>query len=179
MNERVLKTNFISPVSTFNWAFIDQPRTDKNNPEKPPYYSVTVLMEKSDPKVITKLVEMNQCIKDALEKRFEGKIPAKFYTPLKDGDVVTNAEDEPVYPGFWFFEAKGKDKPGVVDANREIILTPSTVWSGCKGRVSINFGGYEMAGKKGVTCYLQNVQVTDNSAPKMGGRKSAENDFEE
>ena len=177
--ERVLKTNMISPTGTFQWVFLDKPKVDKNNPEKEPFYSITLLMDKKDPKVIEKLDQMKSCIKDALEKRFGDKVPAKYYTPIKDGDVETDKEGNPAYPGFWYIEAKNKEKPGLVDADREPILTQQAVWSGCKGRLSLGFVGYDVSAKKGVTIYLNNVQLTDNSAPKMGGRKSAEEDFSE
>jgi len=177
--ERVLKTNMISPIGTFQWVFIDKPKVDKNNPEKEPFYSITLLMDKKDPKVIEKLGQMKSCIKDALEKRFGDKVPAKYYTPIKDGDVETDKEGNPAYPGSWYIEAKNKEKPGLVDADREPILTQQAVWSGCKGRLSLGFVGYDVSAKKGVTIYLNNVQLTDNSAPKMGGRKSAEEDFSE
>jgi len=177
--ERVLKTNMISPTGTFQWVFLDKPKVDKNNPEKEPFYSITLLMDKKDPKVIEKLDQMKSCIKDALEKRFGDKVPAKYYTPIKDGDVETDKEGNPAYPGSWYIEAKNKEKPGLVDADREPILTQQAVWSGCKGRLSLGFVGYDVSAKKGVTIYLNNVQLTDNSAPKMGGRKSAEEDFSE
>ena len=177
--ERVLKTNMISPTGTFQWVFLDKPKVVKNNPEKEPFYSITLLMDKKDPKVIEKLDQMKSCIKDALEKRFGDKVPAKYYTPIKDGDVETDKEGNPAYPGFWYIEAKNKEKPGLVDADREPILTQQAVWSGCKGRLSLGFVGYDVSAKKGVTIYLNNVQLTDNSAPKMGGRKSAEEDFSE
>jgi len=177
--ERVLKTNMISPTGTFQWVFLDKPKVDKNNPEKEPFYSITLLMDKKDPKVIEKLDQMKSCIKDALEKRFGDKVPAKYYTPIKDGDVETDKEGNPAYPGSWYIEAKNKEKPGLVDADREPILENSAVWSGCKGRLSLGFVGYDVAAKKGVTIYLNNVQLLDNSAPKMGGRKSAEEDFAE
>lgn len=176
---RIYKTNMISPEGTFQWVFIDKPKVDKNNPEKEPFYSITLLMDKNDPKVKEKLKVMKSCIKDALEKRFGDKVPAKYYNPIKDGDEETNTEGKPAYPGFWFIEAKNKEKPGLVDADREIILTQGAVWAGCKGRISIGFVGYDVSAKKGVTIYLNNVQLTDNSAPKMGGRKSAEEDFAE
>jgi hypothetical protein len=176
---RVLKTNMISPIGTFQWVFLDKPKVDKEDPDKPPMYTITLVMDKKDKKVKEKIEAMQSCITDALEKRFGDKVPAKYYTPIKDGDEVTNKDGDPVYPGCWFIEAKNKEKPGLVDADREPILENGAVWSGCKGRLSLGFVGYEVKAKKGVTIYLNNVQLTDNSAPKMGGRKSAEEDFAE
>lgn len=176
---RTFKTNMITPVGTFQWVYLDNPKIDKTNPDKDPVYTVTLLMDKTDPKVGEKMALMKACVKDALEKRFGEGVPAKFYTPLKDGDVETNSDGDPAYPGCFYIQAKNKEKPGLVDADRDPIVTSNAVWSGCKGRLSVGFVAYDVAQKKGVTIYLNNVQLTDNSAPKMGGRKSAEEDFED
>lgn len=176
---KTYKTNMITPEGTFQWVFLDQPKVDKNNPDKPPMYSVTLLMDKKNPKVKEKLEQMKQCITDSLEKRFGDKVPAKYFNPIKDGDIETNSEGNPIYPGSYYLEAKNKEKPGLVDADREPILSNGAIWSGCKGRLSLGFVGYDVAAKKGVTIYLNNVQLTDSSAPKMGGKRSAEDDFNE
>jgi len=177
--DKVLKTNMITSEGTFNWVFIDKPKENSVDPSKPALYSITFLMDKKDPKVIEKIKQMESCISDALVKRFGEKKPAKFYNPIKDGDTETDSEGKPRYPGQWYFEAKNATKPGLVNADREPILEQEAVWSGCKGRCSIGFVAYDVASKKGVTIYLNNVQLTDNSAPKLMGKRSAEMDFAE
>tara|TARA_R110000751_G_scaffold64574_4_gene132634 strand:- start:11289 stop:11837 length:549 start_codon:yes stop_codon:yes gene_type:complete len=177
--QRIFKTNMITPIGTFQWIYFDKPKIDRNNEEKPPVYTVTLLIDKKDKKAMEKWESMKECVKNALEKRFLDKVPAKFYTPLKDGDIETNKDAEPAYPGHFYIEAKNKEKPGLVDEDREPILHQQAIWSGCKGRLSVGFVGYDVASKKGVTIYLNNIQLTDTSAPKMGGRKSAEEDFAE
>lgn len=178
-NTVTYKTNMISPVGTFQWVFIDKPKVDKNNPEKAPMYSLTLLMAKDDAKTEEKLKEMKDCIHNALAKRFGDKVPAKFHSPIKDGDIETDAYGVARYPGYYFIEAKNKEKPGLVDKDREPILESNSVWSGCKGRISMGLVAYDVSGKKGVTIYLNNVQLLDNSSPKPTGRRSAEQDFDE
>ncbi|MDM0258255.1 DUF2815 family protein, partial [Clostridioides difficile] len=51
------------------------------------------------------------------------------------------------------------------------------VYSGCYGRVSINFFPYNSAGNKGIGCGLQNVQKLADGEVLGGARASAEADF--
>jgi hypothetical protein len=177
--DKVLKTNIITPVGQFQWVFVDNPKQNTMDPTKPPMYSITFVMDKKDPKVIEKMAVIKEAIDGALVKKFGDKKPAKYYNPIKDGDVETDGAGVPRYPGSWYFEAKNSTKPGLVNADREPIVISDAVWSGCTGRLSVGFVGYDAAGKKGVTIYLNNVQLIDNSAPKMSGKKSAEMDFAE
>lgn len=176
----VYKTNMVLPIGEFTWVFLDNPRVNKQDPSKPPMYETTFLMKKDDKKVQEKLPEIKACIEAALSKKFGDKKPAKFFNPLRDGDVEVNAQTgEPTYPGYYYIVAKNKAKPGLVDADRNEIIETGAVWSGCKGRISVGFVGFDIASKKGVSCYWNNAQLTDNSAPKLSGKRSAEADFAE
>lgn len=177
MTDKVLKTNMITGEGLFQWVFIDSPRVNKKDPSKEAKYTLTYVFDKNDPATPAKLAQMQACVSDALEKKFGAKKPAKFKNPIKDGDVETDSEGKVRYPGAYFFEAKNSTKPGLVDADRNEILDANAVWSGCKGKVSVGFVAYDVDGSKGVTVYLNNVMLTDNSAPKQTGKKSAVDDF--
>jgi len=179
MTTKTFKLNAITNVGTFNWVFIDTQKPNKDDPTKDPKYSITFAFDKKDPETTKKLDQYNECISDALEKFFGSKKPAKFRSPIKDGDLETDSENNPRYPGQWYFEAKSTQKPGLVDGDRNEILSTGAVWSGCKGKLSIGFGAYDVSSTKGVTIYMNNVQLIDNSAPKQGGRKNAADDFNE
>ncbi len=56
------------------------------------------------------------------------------------------------------------------------ILDSSEVYSGCYGRVFINFYAFNTAGNKGIACGLNNVQKVDDGE-FLGGRTKAEDDF--
>lgn len=177
MTDKILKTNMITGEGTFNWVFVDTPKVNQLDPSKDPKYSITFCFQKNPDEGKKKLEQMNACIADALEKKFGSKKPAKFKNPIKDGDVETDPEGRARYPGQYFFEAKNSTKPGLVDADRNEIITNGAIWSGCKGKLSIGFVAYDVNGSKGVSIYLNNVMVTDTSAPKMGGKKAAVEDF--
>ncbi|ASB66396.1 hypothetical protein S101413_02951 [Bacillus velezensis] len=57
--------------------------------------------------------------------------------------------------------ASSKTKPGIVDRNLNHIID-SELYSGCYGRVSINFYAFNTAGNKGIACGLNNIQKLED-----------------
>ena len=78
--------------------------------------------------------------------------------------------------GSLVFTASSKNKPEVVDKNVQPILSPTAVYSGCYGRVSIRFYPYNSHGRKGIGCGLGNVQKLRDGEP-LGGGTTAKQDF--
>jgi hypothetical protein len=58
-----------------------------------------------------------------------------------------------------------KFKPAVLDNNRQEILNPLDVYSGCYGRVSLTCFAYSGEGKRGVSAVLNNVMKTRDGEP--------------
>ena len=70
--------------------------------------------------------------------------------------------------------ASTKNKPQVVsqsDINTELL--PQDIYSGMYARVTINFFGYNRAGKRGVGCGLGNVMKTRDGEALAGGASAA------
>ena len=95
-------------------------------------------------------------------------------TPLRDGDK--DRPDDDVYKGCWFINANSDTAPGIVDADRQPILTRSEMYSGVKGRASINLYAYNVNGNRGIACGLNNLQKISDGTP-LGGKSRAEDDF--
>ena len=72
--------------------------------------------------------------------------------------------------------ANATSAPGIVDADRNPILTRSEVYSGVYGRASISFYAFNSSGNKGIACGLNNLQKIRDGEP-LGGKVSAESDF--
>ena len=64
----------------------------------------------------------------------------------------------------------------MLDNNVQPILDRSEVYSGCYGRVSLNFYAFNSNGNKGIACGLGNIQKLRDGEP-LGGRSSASDDF--
>ena len=144
-----------------------------------PKFSVSLIIPKTDTATIEKI---NKAIRAAYEEgqsklKGNGKsVPAlsAIRTPLRDGDK--DRPDDEVYKGCWFINANSDTAPGIVDADRQPILTRSEMYSGVKGRASINLYSYNVNGNRGIACGLNNLQKIVDGTP-LGGKSRAEDDF--
>jgi hypothetical protein len=139
-------------------------------------YSMMILIPKSDKITIDKI---NGAIDDAVKQKWPTKTTAEMrkqfkHWPLRDGD---EEKGEAPYSGHYFMNLKSSSKPGIVDANRQDILTPEEFISGDYCRVSINASPYDKSSGKGVSFYLNNVQKVANGDP-LSSVSRAEDDFD-
>ncbi|MPM16504.1 hypothetical protein SDC9_62885 [bioreactor metagenome] len=140
-----------------------------------PKYSVSVIIPKSDKETLQAIKEAVAEAKEQGKGKWNGKVPANIKTPLRDGDV--EREGDEAYAGCYFLNANSKNKPGVVDINVQPVLDATEVYSGCYGRLTLNFYAYNANGNKGIAAGLGNVQKLEDGEP-LGGFTRAEDDFE-
>lgn len=139
-----------------------------------PKFSVSVIIPKTD-------VETLKAVKDAVDEAKElgktklGKVTTNLKTPLRDGDA--ERPDDEAYKNCFFLNASSKNKPGVVDQNVQPILDATEVYSGCYGRLTLNFYAFSASGNKGVAAGLGNVQKLAEGEP-LGGFSSPASDFD-
>lgn len=139
-----------------------------------PKYSTTLLIDKSD-KATVKLIE--NAIQDVIANSQDILKGTKgLKTPLRDGD---EEKDSLEYENHFFMNASSKQAPMVVDEDRQEVINSREVYSGCYGRVSMNFFAYNQAGNKGVGVALNAVQKTRDGESLGGGytRASVDEDF--
>ena len=140
-----------------------------------PKYSVSAIIPKSDKETIKKIQAAVEAAKQESLSKWGGKIPPNLKLPLRDGDI-DRPEDE-AYKGCYFFNANSRQAPQVVDKQVQPILDQTEVYSGCYGRISVNFYGYNSNGNRGVAAGLGNIQkLKDGEA--LSSRTNAEDDFE-
>lgn len=139
-----------------------------------PKYSVSAIVPKSDTKTVEAIkAAIEQAKKDSATK-WGGKVPGNLKTPLRDGDI--ERPDDEAYKGCYFFNANSRQAPQVVDSKVQPILDQSEVYSGCYGRISVTFYGYNSNGNRGIAAGLGNIQkLKDGEA--LGGRAKAADDF--
>lgn len=144
-------------------------------------YSTAFLIPKSDTGTVAKLkaaIEAAAVIgREGIWKdKKTGKLPiaSKIKWPLRDGDE--ERPDDPAYQGHYFLNANSSNKPGVVDAAKNEVLNKEDVYSGCYGRISINFFAFNASGNVGIGCGLNNIQKLGEGQPLSGGTR-AEDDF--
>ena len=131
----------------------------KLDEEQEAKYSLTILIPKTE---LHTLEEVNSAIYKSKIQLFEkyNNIPDSIKTPLRDGDI--EKPDNKAYKNHYFMNITSKFKPGVVDAALNSITNPNEIYTGCYGRVSMNFYPYFNNNMCGIGCSLNNVQKMDD-----------------
>ena len=144
-----------------------------------PKFSVSLIIPKSDTKSVAKVKAAIEAAYHEGEAKLKGNgksVPpmAAIKISLRDGDV--ERPDDPAYTNAYFINANSATAPGIVDADRNPVLTRSEVYSGVYGRASISFYTFNNNGNKGIACGLNNLQKIHDGEP-LGGKSRAEDDF--
>lgn len=164
------------PRTRWSYANVWEPKSINGGTPK---YSVSLIIPKSDTVTIAKIKAAIEAAYQDGQAKLKGSgksVPslASLKTPLRDGDI--DRPDDPAYENSYFINANSATAPGIVDADRNPILTHSEVYSGVYGRASINFYAFNSNGNKGIACGLNNLQKIADGEP-LGGKISAEMDF--
>ena len=144
-----------------------------------PKYSISLIIPKSDTVTVDKINAAIQAAYTEGESKLKGNgrsVPplSAIKTPLRDGDI--ERPDDEAYKNSYFINANSATAPGIVDADRNVILERSEVYSGVYGRASINLYAFNSNGNKGIACGLNNLQKIKDGEP-LGGKSRAEDDF--
>jgi hypothetical protein len=149
-------------------AVVD-PKTGK---QSEPTYGITMLFDPADVKplwdVIQKVARMNWPNDSAEELR------TKTF-PIKDGDkekarAEAKGKSGDFYAGKKVLKAKSKFQPGIIGPNKQKVLDPQRIYSGCVGIAEINFNAYEGFGG-GVNAYLNHFMLLEDG-PKLVGHSA-------
>lgn len=164
------------PDTRWSYANVWEPKSINGGTPK---YSVSLIIPKSDTKTVAKIKAAIEAAYQEGQAKLKGNgrsVPplSAIKTPLRDGDV--ERPDDPAYANAYFINANSATAPGIVDADRNPVLTRSEVYSGVYGRASINLYAFNSNGNKGIACGLNNLQLIRSGEP-LGGKASAEADF--
>lgn len=143
----------------FSYCNIFEPQEPQGGGD--PKYSVTLLIPKADTVTVQKIKEaMTEARDNFCKRNGANALPQKFNHTLHDGDGLRDS-GEPYgaeCKGCYVITVSSKQKPVIVDNMRNPVTDPAEVYSGCYGRASINFYGYNSNGKKGVSAGLLAIQ---------------------
>ena len=167
-------TKVITGKVRFCYANVFEPTAMQEGGDKK--YNVAVLIPKKDKATIEKI---NKAVENAIQAGIDkvgknGKPVANLKMPLRDGDEAR--PDDAAFAGCYFVNCTSQRKPGVVDADLNPIMEKEDFYSGCYGRVSINFYAFNVSGNKGVAAGLNNLQKLEEGE-RLAGGSSAEEDF--
>ena len=164
------------PDTRWSYANVWEPKSINGGTPK---YSVSLIIPKSDTKTVAKIKAAIQAAYEEGQAKLRGNgksVPplAAIKTPLRDGDA--ERPDDEAYKNSYFINANSATAPGIVDADRNPVLTRGEVYSGVYGRASISLYAFNSNGNKGIACGLNNLQLIRAGEP-LGGKASAESDF--
>lgn len=172
--DKTQSTKVITGKVRFSYVNIFKARTFTDGAD--PKYSICILIDKKDKKTLSKINAAVDAAKEiGKSKCWNGTIPKGLKLPLRDGEEREDEAEE--YKDVYFLNANSKNKPGIVDSDCNEILDSAEVYSGCYGRVSLNFFPYNNKGNKGIAAGLNNVQFLEDGEPLGAARTSAESDF--
>lgn len=176
-----LNTKVVTGKVRFSFVNVFEARAFGENND--PKYSVMLLIPKTDVGTIDRCKKaIDVAAQRGLTTKFGGKLPPILKTTFKDADKDTDQDGE-IFKNKWEYTAghyiinvSTKVQPQIVDANRNPIINPVELYSGCFGRASINFFAYNNQGNKGISAGLGNLQKLEDGEP-LGNFATAEQDF--
>ena len=144
-------------------------------------YSATLLIPKEDKETLKKIhAAIQNAVDDYREKNGAQSLPAKPKTTLHDGDGTRDDGSDfgPECKGHYVITVSTQDQPLLVDQQRrEVTDITKTFYPGCWVVAVLNFKGYNFAGKKGITAYLNGLQFAKDGDP-LGEARASANDFD-
>lgn len=160
----------MTPIGIASFITLKEPRAIVEGNE--PRYSITLIFDKAAQNTV-QFKALEDAIEAALMQKWPNKAtrPRDLRSPFRDG-----GEKEGQYEGYKagdiFINPWSKDKPGVVDINRQDLLDLEDVYAGWTARANVRPFAYDRAGKRGVGLFLDNVQFL-RAGKRLDGRKAA------
>lgn len=164
--------DFMSAVGLLSFPALFEPRSQ--DPTKEPRYSCSLIWN-AERQAEAAFKEMEKRLMKAARQKFGSTLPPNMWWPIRDGAEKTKY---PGYgPGTKFANFTTKFQPGIVDGKNQKVEVASDVFAGQWARVSYTIHAFDNK-SKGVGLGLLNVQIVKKRAPRIDGRKSAEESFE-
>lgn len=174
MSNQVNSTKVVTDKVRFCYVNVFEPTAMSEGDT--PKYNICVLIPKSDTATIDKIKKAIEAAKEAGKAKLadkNGRIPANLKLPLRDGDE--ERPDDPAFEDHYFINANSMRQPSIVDRSLNPIMSRDEFYSGCYGRVSINFYAFNVT-SKGIAAGLNNLQKLEDGEMLAGG-STAEEDF--
>lgn len=169
-------TQIVTGVVRLSYLHVFAPKTQEG---QEPKFDACLLIPKSDTETLRKMKAAAEAARLASAALFGGKVPDKLRLPWHDGDgdMPNGGEYPPEAKGCYVMNCSSKQRPGLVDRQLNPILDQTALYSGCYGRVDLNFFAYNTNGNKGIGAGLNNIQKVRDGEP-LGGKQRAEDVFD-
>jgi hypothetical protein len=164
----------ITPYGMLAFPNLFEARSVPGTNQEPRFSTILVFDEAAQKKPEFKALQDE--ILAAADEKWPRKTDQKnLRMPIRKSEEKAGVNGFP--PGSVFINAWTKNPPGIVDKNRNEILTKAEVWAGQLARAFVRPFAYDTSGNKGVSLMLENVQIVKSDMPRVDGRKSAAESF--
>ena len=137
-----------------SYVYLREARENQNGEKD---YSMQIILPKDHPQV----EQIKKAITEVAKEHFGEKIKLSMLKiPLRDGD--TEKENSPEYKNCYFFNAKAKKQPQIVNKYNEFASEKDLddyCYSGATFCVSVNFYAFDKNGNRGVSAALNAVML--------------------
>ena len=147
-------------TTTASYSYLREP--DSGREFSDDKYKTTLLIDKSDE---AGLAIIRDACKKAADAEWPDGIPSGLKTPLRDG--AEKADKDPDLANYFIVTFKSQNAPQLYDSQGKPLAGDINIYSGDQVRVAGAAGAYIAGGSKGVTLYLNGVQLVEKKA--MGG----------
>lgn len=165
---------FLTPPGTVSFLNLEKPRIMPGVVNQDPRYSMVLIFDKAAQASPEFRALQEGCQKAALEF-FKNKIPANLRSCFRDGGEKSGQYDG-YKAGDIFIQPWSKNKPGVVNRQRQEVIDFTEFHAGWLARAFVRPFAYEQAGNKGVGLFLDVVQFL-KPGRRLDGRMNATEAF--
>jgi Protein of unknown function (DUF2815) len=143
----------------------------------PAVYSCSVIFPPREQKSEAYLA-LEEAVEEAWRKMFGATASKKgAMMPFKDAGEKSY---DGYLPGHTYISPWSKQKPGIVNAQREDILLPEEVWSGQLVRANVSPFAWSRSGKRGVSFGWNHLQIIKSEGcRRLDGRPKAGDAFDD
>lgn len=161
-----MSNNVMTPEFRVSFPNVFKPR--KANESAEPKYSISMLF-----RIGADIAKLKAAAQVAAREKWGDKLPKNLKLPFLDqGDFDYEGYEQ----GATLIRANSNHKPGLVDSNVQTIIDESEFYPGCYARATVRAFGYDVAGNRGISFGLQNVQKLREGEP-LGGHTKPEDEF--
>ena len=167
-----MSTSILTPTAilSFPQLFTPRPRSEGAKP----VYSCSLLFD-DEAQATAEYKAMQQATIDAAKAKFGANVNLKqVMFPFRDAGEKTYTGYE---PGMTFINPWSETPPTVVDEQVQDVINPNLIYAGQNVRAYLVAKGWLNSGKKGVSFYLNGVQIIDHKAPRIDNRINPKNMF--
>ena len=164
-----------TPYATLSFVNVFTPRPRAEG--TPPVYSCSLIFDEKAQKSPAYKALKDACIAAAM-KEWGDKVNVKsLVMPFRDAGEKSY---DGYLPGHTYISPWSKNKPGIVDKDKEDVLLPEEVWSGQLVRANVAPFAWAHTGRKGVSFGLNHLQIIESEGrQRLDGRPSARSAFDD